>query len=177
MKYYILLVAFCAGCFIASAELSKSDLRDFGRLVRIDGVRASTNKKNRDEVYEVLRIEYSSEEDGLDDILFRVAVELTDKKTKETYLAQKTRGHGNFSNHKGDYIGEGYWEFVISCGSRRLKITGYAVEYGVMDGETFVPLDADYDDVKSFEELTTRTTTPYPEKVKLSSTYMVDGGY
>jgi hypothetical protein len=175
MKYTLLLGAILSIGLMAMGELSKSDLRDFGRLVSIDGVIESTNKKNRDKVYEVLRIDYSSEEDGLDDILFRVAVELTDKKTKETYLAQKTRGHGNFSNHKGDYIGEGYWEFIIPCGSRRLKITGYAVEYGVMDGETFVPLDADYDDVKSFDELTTRTTTVFPGKVKLSSTYMVDG--
>jgi len=170
MKYTMIWIMLFVSCVMAMGEVSKNRLKDLRRLVKIDSVRTSTDKHKNSKT-EVLEFEFSSEVEGLDEVVVRVAVEVTDK-TKKTYLVEKTRSSGNFP---GTYIGEGSWDLTIPQGNlERLKITGYAFEYGVMDGNKFVPFRGEYDDVKTYQELTSRTTTPFPAETQLSRTIWVD---
>ena len=171
MKYTTWLVIFFAGYFTASAELSQKQLKAFKKLVQIDSVTESSDKA-RGKKFEVLRVDFSSEDNGLDGIFFRIAVEVTDRKTKEVYLVKEISSFR--SSFPDTYMGEGDWKLRIPCGERRLKITGCALEYGVKEGRKFAPFMGEYDDVKSFEELTDRSTTPFPQESDLDYTYMVD---
>ena len=183
MKYIMIGVALLVSCLMATGysleeleslmaggEVSADRLKELDSLMAIDSVSDTTERTKRGKV-EVMEIFFSSDEQGVDGIAFRIAVELTDKK-KNTYLAEMTGWHLEFPN---SYSGEGYWTLKMPHGSlERLKITGYAAENGVMDGKKFVPFNGDYDDVKTYEELTRRTTTPFPEECTLRKTIMVD---
>ena len=168
MKYMMILAVLFVSCVMAVGEVSKDRLKELERLVQIDGVRDSTDKTNAGKV-EVVQIDFSSRDRHLDGVVFRIAVELTDS-DKNTYLVEQSREYGTFPE---GYLNYGDFKLRIPHGSfGRLKITGYAVEHGVMDGDKFIPFeDGDYDDVKTYEELTSRTTTPFPEKCKLGCTY------
>ena len=171
MKYYILLVALCVSCLMATGEGFKDQLKDAGKLVKMTAVRDCTDKKSSGE-YEVLKIEFSSKQEGLGDIYVRVAVEVTDKE-KNTHLIEEMRKFPDDFDDK--YVGEGYWELEIPYGSfDKLKISAYAVEFALKDGEEFVPFDADYDDVKTYEELTARTTKSFPNECTLGRTIRVN---
>ena len=172
MKYMMIWVVLFASCVMAMGEVSKDQLKDLERLVKIDGIHESTDKRNHDKKYAVLKIDYSSEDTGLEEVLIRVTVELTDK-DKNTYLVEELGGYGTFPD---TYIGEGDWALRMPHGSlERLKITGYAVENGVLDGKRFVPFCGEYEDVKTYDELIARTTTPFPGECKLGGTISVDG--
>ena len=172
MKYTMILVALFVSCVTSLGEIERKQLKKLERLVRIDAIRESTDKRNHDKKYEVLKIDYSSEDTGLEEVLIRVTVELTDK-DKNTYLVEELHGYGTFP--EDTYLGEGDWALRMPHGSlERLKITGYAVENGVLDGKEFVPFNGEYDDVKTYEELTARTTTPFPGECKLGGTISVD---
>jgi hypothetical protein len=156
---------------MATGELSKDQLKDAEKLLSMGSV-IDRNYENRSGEFEIMEINFTSKQEGLGDIYVRVAVEVTDKQ-KETYLVEEA---GKYPDDFGNaYAGEGHWKLDIPYGSfRRLKISGYAIEFGLMDGKEFVPFDADYDDVKTYEELTARTTTPFSGECKFGLTYMVE---
>jgi len=172
MKYGILLlVAFCASCWVASGEVSQDRLKDLKKLVQIDRVKDSEHKNSAGKCVD-LRIDFSSDQEGLEDVFARVAVELTDK-VKKTYWVEASKTYP--ADFGENYTGEGYWMLMIPYGSfDKLKVSAFAVEFGVMDGDKFVPFDAVYDGVKTFDELIARTTTPFPGECKFGYTYMVD---
>ncbi len=113
----------------------------------------------------------AEEKKALEDVWIRVAVEITDKSEEKSYLAEKKYKNGTFGY---EYLGHGYWSFKVPWGDiERLEISAYAVQYGVMDGDTFVPFAEELDDVDSYEELVERTTTPYPGETELRRTIYV----
>ncbi|MDD3276945.1 MAG: hypothetical protein PHP93_07855 [Kiritimatiellales bacterium] len=165
MKYTMLLISFFMSCLISQGELSEKQLKDAKKLVSIDAVRNSV-ENDTDGTSLLVQVEFSSEKRGLNEVLFRVAIELTDREKKTYLLAALSKKIGILSE---TYLGEGYWELKIPYGDMgRLKVTGYAAEFGLMDGEKFVPFDGKYKTVKTYEELTGRTTTPFPVGIKLA---------
>jgi hypothetical protein len=57
----------------------------------------------------------------------------------------------------------------------RLKVTGYAVQYGIMDGEEFVVLAVDEDDAEDIlERVQQQTTALFPAKVYLRHYYIYE---
>lgn len=173
MKRGLLLFVFCAGCLVSNGEISKKQLKEFGKLAGLDGVSVSTEKTRQGVEFEVVRVDYSSEETGLEDIFVRIAVEVKDKE-KNVYLIQEMGQYGDFGSGRGDYTGEGYWELSIPYGSfDKVKVIACAVEFGVYDGEEFVPFDSDYDHVKTFKELLDHKATPFPDKCKFGYTYLI----
>jgi hypothetical protein len=161
----MVLISFFMSCLISHGELSEKQLKDAKKLVSIDAVRDSA-EKNKDSTSMLVQIEFSSEERGLNVVVFRVAIELTDKEKKTYLLEALSKEIGILPE---TYIGEGRWELNIPYGDlERLKITGYAAEFGLMDGGKFVPFTGKYSRVKTYEELTGRTTTPFPAAVKMN---------
>lgn len=180
MKKWIFMLAVLINLLTGYGEISEDVLDDCEDLVKITSVEDTTDqdRRDRDKKTEVLEIGFSGgekldieEEELLEKVWFRVAVEITDKAEEKTYFAEKKQKNGTFSR---EYIGHGSWEFKVPYGDiERVEISAYAVQYGVMDGDTFVPFLEEYDDVDSYEELKQRSTTPYPEKIRLTRTIYV----
>lgn len=161
-------------------DVEKEDILSFSkeekkvlRETELGGIK-TTNWKNDDrEKFMVLEI--NSYQAGRDDAMqghrISIAVEVTDK-AKNTYLATIIADQ---PAPESIYTGEDRWEFRMPEGDlERPKITAYAVQYGIMDEDTYVILDEDYDDVDSMEELKERTTTPLPGNVVLRNYYTID---
>ena len=167
MKLSWMVTVLMLVCLSVSGEVSK----DLKRLVKIDSVRDS-EKGSGTKKKLLLRVEFSSEEEGLEAILVRIAVELTDKKTKQVYLAGEMK---NFGEMPDGYVGEGYWELSMPYGDiDKLKLTAYVVEFGVMNGGAFVPFLTECDHAKSYDELTGRTAQKFPNQCKLIRMVLVD---
>jgi hypothetical protein len=174
MKLSWMVAVLLVACLSVSGEVSKDQFKDLKRLVQIEGVRDYEEEHQGGKRHK-LRVEFSSEAEGMKEIRVRVAVELTDKKTKQAYLVKQT---GRFADmldvHEGEYEGEGYWELYMPYGDfDKLKITAYVVQFGVMDGDTFVPFQTECDDVKSYDELIDRTANEFPNSCRLLMTLTV----
>lgn len=177
MKAYILLAVFFASHLLAVGELSDKEMKRL-RDVEISGIRTDTWKNKEREKFETLEVNtFQSEDDPLNYDMsrfrIRMAIELTDKQ-KNTYLVQFT---GNApEDYDSEYQGEDYWTIYLAQGDLdRLKVSGYAIQYGIMDDETFVPLAEEmdhYNDV--IDGLRTKKTVLFPGKVYLRHYYMYD---
>lgn len=55
----------------------------------------------------------------------------------------------------------------------KLKVTDYAIQQGVMEGETFVPFEEECDKVKTYEELATRKGDTFPNDASLGYHYVI----
>jgi hypothetical protein len=165
-------------------EISPKELRQYSKVIRMDAVRATSDKRG-DKKSEKLEIEFSGGDDDrdpkyLENTWIRFSVEITDKAAKKTYLAEIKRKHGAIAQEGANYdsySGEGWWVFTIPCTEQldRLRISAYVLQYGLMDGDVFVPFQEKIKGVKSYDELLERTTTSYPEKCSLRRTIYVDG--
>jgi hypothetical protein len=172
MKYYVLPFLFFAGCLMAGGELSKDALKQL-EDAEIAGIRDDTIKNDDRKKIELLEINtFQNEDDDGEGFRIRVVVELKDK-AKNLYIADFTGDRSG--DIDSEYTGEDYFRFLMYHEDLlQLKVTGYAIQYGFMDDETFILLAEDYDDVKTLEELTERTKTPFPGKVVLKHYYMYD---
>ncbi|MBI9020908.1 MAG: hypothetical protein JEZ10_06620 [Verrucomicrobia bacterium] len=172
MKYYILLSVFFTGVFGFAGEYSEKDLKRLSRSVEIAGVRTDTVKNDDREKSELIEVNTFQDQDEKAGFQIRMVVELTDKQ-KKTYLVEVA---GNQKEGRdSEYTGEDYWELRIPYGDlESVKISGYAIQYGIMDDGTFVLLAEEFDDVDSIEELKARTSFPFPGRVRLSYSYMYD---
>ena len=179
MKNYVLLAVFFASCFVAAGEFSEDELEQFRDEVDIGGV-SDTAFRNDDREksvnFEVNILQFDSYPVDYDMSIFQihVVVELTDKK-KNTYLVEYKGSpiQSHYEEFQDYYDGEDYWNLYVPYGDfEKLKVTGYAVQYEVMDEKKFVLLAEDYDDVDTMEELTKRTTTPFPNKVSMKHYFM-----
>lgn len=177
MKFCILLVVFCTGCLTVSAEISKKELKEYSRLIKIDGIECSTQKNRSKKEFELFTIDFSSDEDkSLVGLVARIAVELVDAQTKQTYLFTDQISLTDPSSRSDQYIGEGYFELEIPHGSfEKLKTTAYVFEIGIMDGKTFVPLNTKSKKAKSFEELAGKPSIPLSGNYRLRQVSWVDG--
>lgn len=178
---YLQFIVFFSLCLTAVAELSEDDAEHFDRYLQIYKVKDFTWRNDDRDKFEVVQVStlQSPEDPKLYDMsLFRMrmVVELTDDQ-KNTYLVKFTaRAREDFDS---EYAGEDYWELYIPYGDLgRLKISGYIVQYGLMDGDTFVVLADDEDDSeKILERVRAQTTLLFPGKVFLSHYYMYENAY
>jgi len=178
MKIYLLLVVFFASHLLAFGELTKDELDRFESNVKIAEVRTDSWKSDDREKYEVLEVStFQSQDDpqqyDMSRFQIRLVVELTDNQ-KNTYLVKFT---GNApEDYNSDYKGEDYWRLYMAHGDLgRFKITGYAIQYGFMDDENFVPLAAEEDDSeKMLERARAQTTCLFSEKLHLWHYYIYD---
>ena len=84
-----------------------------------------------------------------------IAVEITDE-NKKRYC---TEFRGNQSDLDSAFTGEEYYTLIVPHGDLgRLKITAYAIQYGILDDGNFILLAEDFDDVESITELKERST-------------------
>lgn len=166
MKHYILLLVFCLSCFAAfGAGMSEDEMNRLQKSVKILSINEDTVRADDDSKSEAIKFStYQDENDDALNFRMRITVELTDK-NKKTYFAQMARGQGALHE---EYTGEDNWEFQIPHGDlERPKVTAYAIQYGVLcDGE-FIPLAEEFDDVKSADEITARTTN----RIDIKSTW------
>ena len=175
MKHSWMIIGLMLASLSVHGMLSDDELREMERLVKIDGVRDSEEGSDEQRRHE-LRIDFSSETEGMSGIYIRVAVELTDRKTKQVYRVEEMGKFGDLlAIHHDDYQGEGRWELHMPCGELdKLKVTAYVVQFGVIDADAFVPLQTECDHVGSYDELMDRAAEEFPNPCKLLLTVMVD---
>lgn len=177
-KTFIVLTVCFGSLFSAAGQLAEDELDNFEDYFEIDGVREDDWESEDHEEYELLQVAtLQNPEDPLNYDMsrfrIRLAVEVTDKE-KNTYLVRFT---GNSpGRYNSDYVGENYWNLYMAHGDLdRLKITGYAVQYGIMDSETFIPLVNTEDDTDEMRERVRQGTTRlFENKVYLRHYYIYD---
>ena len=174
MRYLALLIVFCMGCVAASGEITRKEMKKLGNRIEVDSVRTRTVKSRSKGKIEVIELEFSSEEEDQSDLLFRVAVEVMDG-DKRLFLITDTHALRDTELTSSDYSGNGYFKMEVPYGSfTKLKVTACAFELGIMDGDTFVAFDGDYDHVKSYDELVQRTTVAFPgDRCRMGQTLYV----
>lgn len=174
-KNLITLFVLFVGCLTGLCEISDKQMRDYSRVLSLDSISEKRLRQSGDNA-RILRVEFSGDKRRSDDLLekiyVRIAVEITDVTTRKTYFAERTQPIGKFSH---DYMGEGHLEFLIPCRTlKRITISAYAVQYGVMDGGQFTPFTEKFSGVESYENLKKRTSAAYPEKCELTRTTVVE---
>lgn len=178
---YLLLIVFFARCLPVVAELSEDDMEHFDRYLQIYKVKDFTWRNENRDKFEVVQVStlQSPEDPKLYDMSrfrMRLAVEVTDDQKKTHLIKFNARAREDFESM---YTGEDFWELYIPYGDLgRLKISGYVVQYGLMDGDTFVVLAEDEDDSeKMLERVRAQTTELFAGKVFLSHYYMYENSY
>ncbi len=176
MRFFWMTAVVLVSALSIFGTVSEDLLKDLARLVEIDSIR-DYEDDNGLRPNHILKVDFATDPEGFENVFIRIAVEMTDRKTKKTYLAEETRKYGRIvsdTDQYDDYSGEGYWEFRMPYGSfDKLKVTAYVVQHGVMDGGEFVPFETECDDVKSYSELVERTSVKFPEPVSLGRTILV----
>lgn len=153
MKWFVLLVLFCLGCFtVNAAELSKKQMKRITKNIKIAYVKDKTSREKTGK-FEVLSIVTAQNSDLTFDFEIRVAVELTDK-SGQTYLVELSKSQGAVSS---DYIGEDEWEFrVAHADLEKLEISAYVIRYGLLMNDDFITVAEEADEVDDLVELKAR---------------------
>jgi hypothetical protein len=173
MKWIMVFVVFFAGCLAVFGEIDQKEIKRLQRGVRIDSVQDVTFRNDDREKLVLLRFNTTQDERDKEGFRIRVTVELTDK-SKDCFYAQLMRRQGTVNS---EYLGQDLWEFYIPHAElERPKVSAYVVEYGIMDGDTFVPIASALDDVDSVEELTGRCQSRIETGVKLKHAYVYREG-
>ncbi len=171
MKFCLLPVLFFSIVLVAAGELSRDDEKRL-RDVEIAGITEDTYRKEDGEKSEELEINtFQNEDDDGKGFRMRIIVEL-EGQDKKRYIAGFTANRPDDLN--SEYTGEDYWIFRMPHGDLgRLSIEGYLVQYGFMDGDTFVVFAEDENHSEEvLEGVRNRTTLPFPGKVRLKHYYM-----
>lgn len=179
MKFYFLLIVFLTGNLLAFGELEEKELKRIKRDVDIVGVRDMKWKDDNSNKFQVLEVfivqnKYYPEEYDMTQFRLKLIVEIEDKEDN-VYLIKYT-GKLPEDYYNIDYEGEDYWKLYIPHGDLgRLDISAYSVTYGIMDGETFVPLMEDEDDAEDMlEREALGETNPFPGNAFLTHYYMYE---
>lgn len=159
MKYGFAALFVCAACFSAfSAEPADDAAKLMKQLksnTRIGTV--SDNIVRNDADVKVLTLKFYSYQDKRDKestYQMRITVEVEDKEGN-LYSGQTVRRQGIVPS---DYTGEDDWEFQAPLpGLEKPKLTAYAVEYGILQEKTFIPLIAELKRAESAEEILGRS--------------------
>jgi hypothetical protein len=176
MKRVLFLSVLIAGVLPVLGELSDRELKQFKSDLEIGSIRDETRRNEEREKYEVLAIntfQSDGDPDNYDMSRFRMRIvaELTDKQ-KNTYLVKFT---GNASEERdSEYLGEDYWNLYMAHGDlERPKISGYIVQYGIMDGEAFVVLAQEENNAEEIlERVREGKTVLFQGKVYLRHYYL-----
>lgn len=166
MKHCLAALLFCATCLTSfGAEPAGDTAELINRLqkrVKVGTVSDSTTKNDAGEKLTVLKFHtYQDERDSQYDFRIRVTVELTDKEEK-IYAGQLLSPQGGVPK---EYTGEDDWEFQISHGELdRPKMTAYAIEYGIFQQKTFIPVAAELKKAESADKIMKRSSGRVPVK-------------
>jgi hypothetical protein len=176
MKWFVLPAVLFAFLLPVFGELSLRELKQFESDLEIGDVREETWRNEDREKYEVLAINtYQSDSDpdnyDMSRFRMRIVVELTDKQ-KKTWLVKFT---GNAPEERdSEYMGEDYWKLYMAHGDlERPEISGYIIQYGIMDDETFVVLSLEEKNADGMlERVRARTTVLFQGKLYLRHYYL-----
>lgn len=164
---------------MANGELTKRQqkwLKDLDIAgVRTKSERDEDNRKKRYWLFQVETTQSPNEDNIEDGFRIRIVVELIDK-AKNTYLVDFT-GNRPEMEYAIEYQGEDYWRMFLPFEKLDTpKINAYAIQYGFMDGETFVPFTEKIKarGIKTLDELAARTKTPFPGTVTVKWYYVYD---
>ncbi len=173
-----IVVFLFASHLLVFGEFTEKEMKHFKSNVEIAGTREDTFKndaREKSETVEVNTFQDSDDPVNYDMSLFRIVfcVELTDKQ-KNTYLVKFTGKPS--ADYDSEYQGEDYWTLYMPHGDmERLKVSGYIVQYGIMDGDTFVPLAWKEDNSKKMlVGVRNGTTRNFSGRVRLTHYYMYD---
>ncbi len=160
MKRIWIVLLFLA-CRLASygAELSPEleKLKEkLSGTVKIGSVNNDMIRDDDDKKFEVFKFHtYQDERDKNLTFRLRVTIEMTDK-SEQTCFAQFAREQGPLHE---EYTGEDDWEFRIPHGDlNKLKVTAYAIQYGILEGDLFIPVAEKLWKVDAVDEITARTS-------------------
>lgn len=175
MKFYIplLLIFIFSGSLKGFGELSDKDLKYLRKEVQIAGVRDDTRRTEDRKKIEIFQVNTFQNQDDSSVYRIRLAVELRDDR-KQTYIVTFTGAPSG--DYDSEYEGEDYWELYMPYGDfKDLKVIAYAVQYGVMDGDVFVPLAEDEKDSEQMMAgLKSRSALLFPNNVVLMHYYMYE---
>lgn len=170
-RWYMVMLVFLAGCFVAVGALTEDQKEDLEDSVKIGGVNDDTIEDDNDTKFEQLTFYTYQDEDSVEDYTFyiKVTVELTEKKSKKSYYAQFARKQGDVDT---EYTGQDNWDFTVAYGDlKKPKITAYVIQYGIIEDKEFIVLTEEMDDVDSLEELTTRSPDRLEQKPRILHMY------
>ncbi len=160
MKRYLMMVILAAGCLLSYGAERSDELVELQKKlavsVKIGTVNSDTVRNDSNEKLEVFKFHtYQDERDKGLNFRVRVTVEMTDKSGSSCF-AQLNREQGPLHE---EYTGEDDWEFYIPHGSmERPKVTAYAIQYGILEDGSFIPVVEKLSKVDSVDEITKRTS-------------------
>jgi len=168
MKCRLIALICFAACLICSAAEPSADTTELvSRLkgrVKIGTVNDSTIRNDAGEKILVLKFHTWQDERDKLDFCLRVTLELTDKEEK-VYVGQVLRPQGDTDR---EYVGEDDWEFQIPLGKlNKPTLTACAVEYGILQQKTFIPVAAEFKHAESSDEIMQRS----PDRVPVRCTF------
>ncbi len=173
-KVAVLVLLCMCNLFVVAEEIPKKELKKLKRSVKILSVSDRKTENQEDEKIFLLKFDTNQDEDNDEQFKyrFRVTVEITDK-AKNTYFAQVQASQRALHE---DYLGEDTWEFHIPIGNmERPKLSACVIQYGILHEGKFIPLNEDFDDVDTVEELTERSPNRLDGNMKLfKHTYLYD---
>jgi hypothetical protein len=158
---------------LAFGEISDKELKYLEKSVQIAGTRDYTKKNEDRKKIEIFQVNTFQNQDDMFPYRIRIAVELKDRE-ENVYVASFTGEPSG--DYDSEYEGEDYWELYMPYEDLEgLKVTAYAVQYGVMDGDQFVILA---EEEKNYEKLlkglNDRTTLVFPNSIALMHYYMYE---
>ena len=169
MKSSILLAAYLLICSAVFGEVDKAELERMKRTVKIDTIRSDTYRDQDRNNFELLKFNTSQYEMDKGPFYMRVTVELKDSNTNP-YI-QLMRYRGDVTEY--DYVGQDRWELHIPHGElSRPRIRAYVIEYGVMDGETFIPVATQTKNAKTADEIVERCESPLSKGIWMTHSYV-----
>lgn len=167
------------GVFLLSGVLSveaftEKELKMLRRDTEIESVRSMRVKSKDRQRSEMVEINTFRDQDQQTGFQLYALVEVTDRE-KESYLIEY---RANQAEVDSEFTGEEYYELIIPNGEGgKLKVTAYAIQYGITDEEgTFVLLAEEYDDVDTIAELKERTAQVYPIETTMKHYHMYGNG-
>lgn len=175
MKYYLFLILFFASQTLVFGELTEKEIKYLKKEVQIDGTRDYTKRAHDRKKIEIFQMTTFQDEDDVSLYRIRMAVMLEDTQNHAYIVsfigARKGRPHS-------EYEGNDYWELYMPYGDfKGLKVTAYAVQYGVMNEERFILLDEDEKKAeKLMAGLKSGTLLSFPNKAVLMNYFMYDDG-
>ena len=169
-RFILLIICYSS---ISIGELTEKEIRTYRKDTEIGDVRISDFKNEDRKRSEVLEINTYRNEDHQTNFQIHILAEVTDK-NKDSYLVEY---RANQSEVDSEFTGEEYYELYIPNGYLgKLKVTAFAVIYGVLLEGEFTSLAEEYDDVESVQELKIRTDRKFPLSVSLKHYHIYDNG-
>jgi hypothetical protein len=145
----------CLTCFAADpSEDAEKLIKQLKNCTRIGTVNDNIVRNDSDEKILVLKFHTNQDKRHQSKYRMRITVEAVDKEGN-LYCGQSVTAQGG---RPSDYTGEDDWEFQCSLAElEKPKVSAYVIEYGFMDGTTFVPLTEELKHAETAAEILDRS--------------------